>query len=73
MVAIVNPNNPTGVLLNKAELQEISDICAEAGVWLVSVKATFMMSARPFITSCVPLIGLCNKYERFCSLFVYCL
>ena len=38
MVAIVNPNNPTGVLLTKEELQEIADVCAQAKCWLVSLR-----------------------------------
>ena len=38
MVAIVNPNNPTGVLLTKEELQEIADVCAQAKCWLVSLS-----------------------------------
>ncbi|GIL60491.1 hypothetical protein Vafri_15048 [Volvox africanus] len=35
MVVIVNPCNPTGVLLTRAELDAISSACAAAGTWLV--------------------------------------
>jgi len=35
LVVICNPCNPTGVLLSKGELEEISNICAQAGAWLV--------------------------------------
>ena len=35
MVVVVNPSNPTGVLLQKEELQKISDLCRLYGVWLV--------------------------------------
>ncbi|MEW5307472.1 MAG: hypothetical protein WDW38_008716 [Sanguina aurantia] len=35
MVVLVNPCNPTGVLLSKAEVQQASDMCAAAGTWLV--------------------------------------
>ena len=35
MVVVVNPSNPTGVLLPKEDLQEISDLCKSHGIWLV--------------------------------------
>ncbi|EFJ50455.1 aspartate aminotransferase [Volvox carteri f. nagariensis] len=35
MVVIVNPCNPTGLLLTRDELNEISGLCAAAGTWLV--------------------------------------
>lgn len=35
MVVICNPCNPTGVTLSKQEVQRASDICKNAGVWLV--------------------------------------
>lgn len=35
MVVLVNPNNPTGVLMSKEELQRAADLCAAAGAWLV--------------------------------------
>eukprot|EP00873_Tetraselmis_striata_P044831 jgi/Tetstr1/465095/TSEL_009823.t1 len=35
MVTIVNPNNPTGVLMSREEVQRAADICERAGVWLV--------------------------------------
>jgi histidinol-phosphate/aromatic aminotransferase/cobyric acid decarboxylase-like protein len=40
MVTIVNPNNPTGVLLSREELLEIADICAQANAWLVRLQCT---------------------------------
>eukprot|EP00192_Tetraselmis_astigmatica_P012572 CAMPEP_0117669738 /NCGR_PEP_ID=MMETSP0804-20121206/12314_1 /TAXON_ID=1074897 /ORGANISM="Tetraselmis astigmatica, Strain CCMP880" /LENGTH=405 /DNA_ID=CAMNT_0005477859 /DNA_START=200 /DNA_END=1417 /DNA_ORIENTATION=- len=35
MVTIVNPCNPTGVLLSKEEVQQAVKICDDAGAWLV--------------------------------------
>lgn len=35
MVVLVNPCNPTGVLLNLGELEAASRMCAQAGAWLV--------------------------------------
>ncbi|MEM7427719.1 MAG: aminotransferase [Pseudomonadota bacterium] len=34
-VALVTPNNPTGAVYPPALLQDIYDICAEKGVWLI--------------------------------------
>ncbi|KAF6259878.1 pyridoxal phosphate-dependent transferase [Scenedesmus sp. NREL 46B-D3] len=35
LVVLVNPCNPTGVLLPKEELEEAAAMCAAAGVWLL--------------------------------------
>ncbi|KAG2432782.1 hypothetical protein HYH02_012914 [Chlamydomonas schloesseri] len=35
MVVLVNPCNPTGILLSRAELDAFSAACAAAGAWLV--------------------------------------
>ena len=35
MVVLVNPNNPTGVLLTRDELEEAKRLCEDAGAWLV--------------------------------------
>lgn len=35
MIAINNPNNPTGSLMDRAMLQEIADIARSAGAWLL--------------------------------------
>ncbi|KAK9815338.1 hypothetical protein WJX72_001946 [[Myrmecia] bisecta] len=35
VVVIVNPCNPTGVLLSRAELERASELCRAAGCWLV--------------------------------------
>jgi len=35
MVVIVNPNNPTGVLMSKEECQRAADLCAAGKTWLV--------------------------------------
>ncbi len=34
LVAVVNPNNPTGTILTREEMQRIVDVCARAGAWL---------------------------------------
>ena len=34
LLAVVNPNNPTGAVFSDAEMQRIVQICAEAGCWL---------------------------------------
>ncbi|MBZ5531036.1 MAG: aminotransferase class I/II-fold pyridoxal phosphate-dependent enzyme [Acidobacteriia bacterium] len=34
LVAVVNPNNPTGSILSKDEMQRIVKICAKHGAWL---------------------------------------
>jgi aspartate/methionine/tyrosine aminotransferase len=35
MVVLVNPSNPTGVMLSKEDLERVSSVCKENGVWLV--------------------------------------
>eukprot|EP00878_Enallax_costatus_P041090 GHUV01047554.1.p1 GENE.GHUV01047554.1~~GHUV01047554.1.p1 ORF type:complete len:219 (+),score=49.79 GHUV01047554.1:1038-1694(+) len=35
MVVIVNPCNPTGVLLSASELESAASMCAAAGAWLI--------------------------------------
>lgn len=35
LVAINNPNNPTGSLMDRAFLEQVVDICDEAGAWLL--------------------------------------
>ncbi len=34
LIAIVNPNNPTGSVLNREEMQRIVGICEKTGAWL---------------------------------------
>jgi aspartate/methionine/tyrosine aminotransferase len=34
LIAIVNPNNPTGSILSSKEMQRIVDICEKTGAWL---------------------------------------
>lgn len=34
LIAVVNPNNPTGSVLTREEMQRIVRICAKAGAWL---------------------------------------
>jgi aspartate/methionine/tyrosine aminotransferase len=34
LVAVVNPNNPTGTILTRAEMDRIVDACARVGAWL---------------------------------------
>lgn len=34
LVAIVNPNNPTGTILTRAEMERVVAACARAGAWL---------------------------------------
>ena len=35
MVTLVNPGNPTGVMIPRATIAAFSELCAEFGVWLV--------------------------------------
>ena len=35
MVVVVNPGNPTGVMIPQAMLARIADLCAKARTWLV--------------------------------------
>jgi len=39
MVTLVNPGNPTGVMIPQALLQKASELCKEAGAWLVCDNA----------------------------------
>jgi aspartate/methionine/tyrosine aminotransferase len=34
LVAIVNPNNPTGTVLSSEEMRQIVEVCKKAGAWL---------------------------------------
>ncbi len=34
LVAVVNPNNPTGSILTRDEMQQLVDACARVGAWL---------------------------------------
>ena len=34
LIAVVNPNNPTGTILTRDEMRAIIDICEKAGAWL---------------------------------------
>ncbi len=36
LVVINSPQNPTGALLGKAEIQAVAELCADKGVWLLS-------------------------------------
>jgi aspartate/methionine/tyrosine aminotransferase len=35
-IALCNPNNPTGAILNESELKAVSEIAAERGLWIIS-------------------------------------
>lgn len=35
LVVLVNPNNPTGAVMGQEELERASNLCADAGAWLV--------------------------------------
>ena len=35
MVTLVNPGNPTGVMIPRATIEQISSLCEKHGVWLV--------------------------------------
>lgn len=35
LVVVVNPCNPTGVLLSQSEIQRAADLCSRAGSWLI--------------------------------------
>src|SRR5205807_2855280 len=34
LIAVVNPNNPTGTILSRQEMRRIVEICEETGAWL---------------------------------------
>lgn len=34
LISVVNPNNPTGSILSRADMERVVDICAKHGAWL---------------------------------------
>eukprot|EP00884_Botryococcus_braunii_P017072 jgi/Botrbrau1/4048/Bobra.152_3s0007.2 len=54
MVVIVNPCNPTGVLLDEGELRRAAELCERAGAWLVmdNTYEHFVYEGRQHI--CIP-------------------
>ncbi|ABK43671.1 aminotransferase [Magnetococcus marinus MC-1] len=51
MVVLCNPNNPSGRVYNRAELQRIHTTCAQAGAWLLvdEVYSDFVLD-EPFVS-----------------------
>lgn len=56
MVVLVNPCNPTGVLLTREELDRAVDLCAKAGSWLVldNTYENFVYDGRQHYTPAGP-------------------
>jgi hypothetical protein len=48
VVVLVNPSNPSGILLTRAELDRAADLCGRAGAWLVidNTYAEFCFEGR---------------------------
>ncbi|GAB5354303.1 hypothetical protein AAMO2058_000107300 [Amorphochlora amoebiformis] len=70
MVTIVNPCNPTGVLIPGEKLREISDICERFGTWLV-VDNTYEHFTYPEITGKDNAMHECVEGDNVVNIFSF--
>jgi aspartate aminotransferase len=63
-----SPNNPTGGVLTREDLQQISDLCRERNLWLISDEAYEDVVFEGEHVSPASLEGM---YERTISLFTF--
>lgn len=61
MAVIVNPNNPTGSVIGKAELKKIADICSKKGTLLIIDEAYFYYYPET-------AVKMIKKYKNICVL-----
>jgi aspartate/methionine/tyrosine aminotransferase len=59
MIAVCNPNNPTGAILSDSEIREICEIAASAGAWVLADEV-YLGSERSGRTS----TSFWGQYER---------
>lgn len=64
LVTVSNPGNPTGVMIPKAQLLELSTLCAEHGSWLV-IDNTYEHFAYPAQTphECIEAPHIVNVFS----------
>ena len=63
-----SPNNPTGGVVTREDLQKIGDLCRERGIWLISDEAYEDVVFEGEHVSPASLPGM---YERTISLFTF--
>lgn len=66
LIAINFPNNPTGKLLSPAEFNELTKICREHGLWLLSDEVYRLIERSPSLR----LPAAVDHYERGLSISV---
>ena len=67
-IYINSPNNPSGGVLTRADLQKIADLCRDRGIWLISDEAYEDVVFEGEHVSPASLPGM---YERTISLFTF--
>ena len=67
-VYVNSPNNPTGGVLTREDLQKISDICRDRGIWLISDEA---YEDVVFDGAHVSPASFEGMYERTISFFTF--
>ena len=67
-IYINSPNNPTGGVLTREDIQRISDLCCDRGLWLISDEA---YEDVVFEGEHVSPAGLGGMYDHTISLFTF--
>jgi len=67
-IYINSPNNPTGGVLTREDIQRISDLCCDRGLWLISDEA---YEDVVFEGEHVSPAGLDGMYDHTISLFTF--
>jgi aspartate aminotransferase len=67
-IYVNSPNNPSGGVLTREDLQRIGDLCRERGIWLISDEA---YEDVVFEGDHVSPASLTSLYERTISLFTF--